>query len=583
MIYSFSFCFEFGLASGKTADLSDSPGNVSDVHVESSKKLSSCENADCSGKGNTVHVESPRTLPSDDTADSPEHGSAVHDESSKKLSSSENADSSEKGTTVRVESPERLPSDETVDSPRNDATVPDESSGKFTDSGDAGSIEKGTTLSVESLEKIPSNETEDIPGNDAMVLDESSKKLASSETADSSEKVTTVCVESPEKLPSNDTADYPGNDATVPDKPSKKLTTSETTDSSERGTTVRADSLDPSDKGANVHDESSAQLPSVETADAPENGATKHAKTSEVIRSRETVQSSQTQNKLPQQQTDEHLLTDMTTLLFGKEQDFVLPLNLILLALLVHSTDECIVCQPDANYRQLRLGDIKKKAFQESMLLENQDIKEEMYVFLYEVVDVDDTKQHAGVPILPMYSVDSKVDDIYPIQGKIAIFPTRSSLLKLATTLGIDKNEVDKLQNLPVPKLIKMVMKNITSIQNNMIDKTLFTTTVTDDAGNTFQTESPPTKIADNFRKLRQNIQSVSIRLLKQVRSTVRSMVRSTVRNAVRGTRTYVGRTGPRTPGRPRAALRDPRLLARPRKDPTHQNHTNNGKGSGVL
>jgi len=180
------------------------------------------------------------------------------------------------------------------------------------------------------------------------------------------------------------------------------------------------------------------------------------------------------------------------------------------LALLVHSTDECIVCQPDANYRPLRLGDIKQKHFHESMLLENQDIKEEMYVFLYEVVDEDNTKQHAGVPALPMYSVDSRVDDIYPIQGKIATFPTRTSLLKLATTLGIDKDEVDKLQNLPVPKLIKMVMKNITSIQNNMIDKTLFTTTVTDDAGNTFQTEPPPTKIADSFRKLRQNIQSKS-------------------------------------------------------------------------
>ena len=200
---------------------------------------------------------------------------------------------------------------------------------------------------------------------------------------------------------------------------------------------------------------------------------------------------------------------DAMALLFGREQDYVLSLNLILLALLVHRTEDCILCQPGANYRPLRLGDIKQQKFQEAMLNENQDIKEEMYVFLYEIKSNESMVDgQCGVPIYPTYSVDTTTDDIHEIQGKIATFPSDEAVLKLANAMEIGKSELVKLQGLKGNKLIKAVMKCIGYIQNDMIEKTIFTTRVTTDNGQTFKKDATPDKIAHNFRKFRENIQS---------------------------------------------------------------------------
>jgi hypothetical protein len=91
----------------------------------------------------------------------------------------------------------------------------------------------------------------------------------------------------------------------------------------------------------------------------------------------------------------------------------------------VHSTIECIVCQPSANYRPLRIGNIRHKDFINAMTDNNQDIMEEMYVFLYEINQNDDvTLLHTEnkVLIYPTYSVNSKTDDLFPILRKVPIF-----------------------------------------------------------------------------------------------------------------------------------------------------------------
>ena len=50
---------------------------------------------------------------------------------------------------------------------------------------------------------------------------------------------------------------------------------------------------------------------------------------------------------------DASAVIDMELLIFSAEQDFIVTINLIILTLLVHSTGNCILCQPNANYRPL--------------------------------------------------------------------------------------------------------------------------------------------------------------------------------------------------------------------------------------
>ena len=193
--------------------------------------------------------------------------------------------------------------------------------------------------------------------------------------------------------------------------------------------------------------------------------------------------------------------------MFGTEHDFVIPLNLIILALLVHTTDDCIICQPNANYRPLCLGDIQQKEFLDAMLLENQGIREEMYVFFYDIKDVDEnntTDENNGVPIFPTYSMNENTVDINPISGKIATFPSDRSILRFADLMGVTQ-VFEKFQCLG-NDLIRKVMKEVTSKQSKLIEKGLFSTSITQE-GKTVKKPATGLNISKNFRKIRKGMQ----------------------------------------------------------------------------
>lgn len=69
--------------------------------------------------------------------------------------------------------------------------------------------------------------------------------------------------------------------------------------------------------------------------------------------------------------------------------------------MLMHSTDECLVCQPTANYYSLQISSLTQKNIM-AMLEPNNDVMEEMYGFLYEVTltETEDT--------LPIYCTYTK-------------------------------------------------------------------------------------------------------------------------------------------------------------------------------
>jgi hypothetical protein len=63
-------------------------------------------------------------------------------------------------------------------------------------------------------------------------------------------------------------------------------------------------------------------------------------------------------------------------------------INLLMLTMLVHTSEDCLLCQPAANYRALRITALKEEQFIMAMIKPNKDIMEEMYAFLYEVTPV---------------------------------------------------------------------------------------------------------------------------------------------------------------------------------------------------
>jgi hypothetical protein len=71
----------------------------------------------------------------------------------------------------------------------------------------------------------------------------------------------------------------------------------------------------------------------------------------------------------------------------------------------MHSTTDCLACQPIANYRSLQVSSLAQKKFINAMVEPNNDIMEEMYGFLYEVTT---TETENTLPIYRAYTVQQK-------------------------------------------------------------------------------------------------------------------------------------------------------------------------------
>jgi hypothetical protein len=130
---------------------------------------------------------------------------------------------------------------------------------------------------------------------------------------------------------------------------------------------------------------------------------------------------------------------DEAMVMLSVEQDYTATMNLLQITLLTHYTKDCIICQPNANYRPLSLSNVMDADFIKSMQQKHKNITEEMYLFLYEVQIKENITEVAQqqVDIYPTYKTDRNTDDLVPIANKYAIFPTDQSLIKLAEAFKI--------------------------------------------------------------------------------------------------------------------------------------------------
>ena len=182
--------------------------------------------------------------------------------------------------------------------------------------------------------------------------------------------------------------------------------------------------------------------------------------------------------------------------IFKMADESIQTINLLMLSMLVHSTDDCLVNQPTANYRSLRILDLKAKKFIDAMTEPNQDIMEEMYAFLYEITTEEN---EYTLPIHPCYSTSEKDNRTQlPVFAK---FPTDSALKDMAKAYGITKNFTTE-----AAQLTGEIFHELSTVQPKLHDKIYFTTVKYKSVEQTIPAKS--LKIHDNYLTLRQDFQS---------------------------------------------------------------------------
>jgi len=111
-------------------------------------------------------------------------------------------------------------------------------------------------------------------------------------------------------------------------------------------------------------------------------------------------------------------------------------INLLMLTMLVHTSEDCLLCQPAANYRALRITALKEEQFITAMIKPNKDIMEEMYAFLYEVTPV---KTEHTLPIYQTYKTSEGQTHLKIVENQFAAFPSDMSLKKMAAAFGLTR------------------------------------------------------------------------------------------------------------------------------------------------
>jgi hypothetical protein len=159
------------------------------------------------------------------------------------------------------------------------------------------------------------------------------------------------------------------------------------------------------------------------------------------------------------------------TPIFSSSTEIIHPISLTMLTMLLHSTNECLLCQPKANYCALGINDLKKKEFLSAMTKTGEDVMEEMYGFLYEITtDQNDT---STVPIYTTYYTSKGQDDYLELQN-YAKSPTCNTLRDLAKALKI----TDLPETTDPTVLMTEVFQKMTTPQLEIQQKKFFTTSI---------------------------------------------------------------------------------------------------------
>jgi hypothetical protein len=159
------------------------------------------------------------------------------------------------------------------------------------------------------------------------------------------------------------------------------------------------------------------------------------------------------------------------TPIFSSATEIIHPISLTMLTMLLHSTNECLLCQPKANYCALGINDLKKKEFLSAMTKTGEDVMEEMYGFLYEITtDQNDT---STVPIYTTYYTSKGQDDYLELHNYYAKSPTCNALRDLAKALKI----TDLPETTDPTVLMTEVFQKMTTPQLEIQHK-IFTTSI---------------------------------------------------------------------------------------------------------
>lgn len=155
--------------------------------------------------------------------------------------------------------------------------------------------------------------------------------------------------------------------------------------------------------------------------------------------------------------------------IFSSASEGIHTISIGMLTMLIHSTPECLVCQPKANYRTLQLGNLKEKNFIHAMTETGEDVMEEMYGFLYELTTVEGA---GTVPIYTAYTTSSDQDDFIQLPNLFAKYPTDSSLKQMAKSFNIKRE-----YSTESAALVSDIFNDIIGQQDYFMKK-VFTTTV---------------------------------------------------------------------------------------------------------
>ena len=155
-------------------------------------------------------------------------------------------------------------------------------------------------------------------------------------------------------------------------------------------------------------------------------------------------------------------------------KESVTSLSLFTLSLFLHETKECLINQPNANYRTLVVNNLKKKSFQTAMTIDTNDITEEIYITVYEIVKYNNSSciSPSFPKIHATYSTQENTYERPEIPGLHAIDPTKEGLQKLIAACKFPDKE-SYCFNDDIHTSITHIFSNIKLHQESMLEKVI--------------------------------------------------------------------------------------------------------------
>jgi len=185
-------------------------------------------------------------------------------------------------------------------------------------------------------------------------------------------------------------------------------------------------------------------------------------------------------------------------------KESVTSLSLFTLSLFLHETKECLINQPDANYRTLVINNLKKKSFQTAMTIDTNDITEEIYITVYEIAKYNNSSciSPSFPKIHATYSTQENTYERPEIPGLHAIDPTKEGLQKLIAACKFPDKE-SYCFNDDIHTSITDIFSNIKLHQASMLEKVYLEDHSAVDQG----TPTLHKNLYERYRKFRERFQ----------------------------------------------------------------------------